>query len=219
MFTWKWYAGNIQSISRQTRHAPERPPTGAAHFSSREREARTSLMRQARVRRLLRIALFGGLLALLGLLAWGVLRPPTNAASPLEGKPASDFVLETFDGRRVSLSEFRGKPIVLNFFASWCLPCHEEAPILEAAWQQYGPRGVVFIGVAVSDKREDSLAFVRRYGKTYLAGPDADGSISLDYGLFGVPETVFISPEGLIRNKTTGPVTPELLSSRLEPYL
>ncbi len=158
-------------------------------------------------------------MALIGLLGWGVLKPPTNLASPLTGRPASDFTLETFDGHRVSLAELRGHPVVLNFFASWCLSCRDEALVLEQGWHTYGPRGAVFIGVAVSDEREASIAFIRRYGKTYLLGPDTRGSISLDYGLFGVPETVFISPEGKIVDKTVGPVSAELLAAWLEPYL
>ena len=166
-----------------------------------------------------RIVVFSGLLALFALLAWGVLRPAANAASPLVGEPARDFTVETFDGRRLSLGQFRGRPVVLNFFASWCLSCRDEAAVLERGWQTYGPHGAVFIGVAVSDRREDSIAFVRRYGKTYLLGPDADGSIALDYGLFGVPETVFIAPDGTIVDKITGPVSPETLAERLEPYL
>jgi cytochrome c biogenesis protein CcmG/thiol:disulfide interchange protein DsbE len=107
----------------------------------------------------------------------------------------------------------------LNFWASWCLSCRDEARVLEQGWQTYGARGAVFIGVAVSDERDASLDFIRRYGKTYLLGPDAKGSISLDYGLYGVPETVFISPDGTIVDKTVGPVTPEILAARLAPYL
>lgn len=171
------------------------------------------------MRRLVRLTVFTALIALLGLLTWGVFRTPANLASPLAGRPAADFTLETFDGKTVGLRELRGHPVVLNFFASWCLACRDEALVLEEGWQRYGPRGAVFIGVAVSDKREDSLAFIRRYGKTYLLGPDADGSIALDYGLFGVPETVFIDPDGRILEKVIGPVTRELVAKRLEPYL
>jgi cytochrome c biogenesis protein CcmG/thiol:disulfide interchange protein DsbE len=167
----------------------------------------------------MRIAVFAGLVALIALLGWGVFKPPTNLASPLTGRPASDFTLETFEGRRVVLADLRGHPVVLNFFASWCLSCRDEARVLEQAWQTYGPTGAVFIGVAVSDEREASIAFVRRYGKTYLLGPDTNGSISLDYGLFGVPETVFISPEGQVMDKAVGPVTAELLAAWLDPYL
>ncbi len=168
---------------------------------------------------LTRITVFTALAALLGLLAWGTFKPPANPASPLAGRAASDFTLETFEGRRLSLAQFRGHPVVLNFWASWCLSCRDEARVLEQGWQTYGPRGAVFIGVAVSDERDASLDFIRSYGKTYLLGPDAKGSISLDYGLYGVPETVFISPDGTIRDKTVGPVTPEILAARLAPYL
>jgi cytochrome c biogenesis protein CcmG/thiol:disulfide interchange protein DsbE len=165
------------------------------------------------------MTVFVGLVALIGLLGWGVFKTPTNLASPITGKPASDFTLETFEGRRVALAELRGHPVVLNFFASWCLSCRDEALVLEQGWQTYGPLGAVFIGVAVSDEREASIAFVRRYGKTYLLGPDTNGSISLDYGLFGVPETVFISPEGKVLDKAVGPVSTELLAAWLDPYL
>ncbi|MBA2564272.1 MAG: TlpA family protein disulfide reductase [Gemmatimonadetes bacterium] len=169
--------------------------------------------------KLIRPTVFATLLAVFALLAWGVLRGSSNVASPLEGKPATDFELQTFDGRRVALSDLRGRPVVLNFFASWCLACRDEAAVLEEGWRTYGPRGAVFVGVAVSDDPEDSLAFIRRYGKTYLLGPDAKGSIGLDYGLFGVPETVFISPDGQVLHKAIGPVSREQLTSWLEPYV
>jgi cytochrome c biogenesis protein CcmG/thiol:disulfide interchange protein DsbE len=168
--------------------------------------------------KLIRIGVFVGITAVLGLLGWGVFKPQSNLASPLAGKLASDFALDTFDGRRVSLADLRGHPVVLNFFASWCLSCRDEALVLEQAWQTYGPRGAVFVGVAVSDERQASIDFIRRYGKTYWLGPDTNGSISLDYGLFGVPETVFISPDGKIVDKAVGPVSPELLAAWLEPY-
>ena len=169
--------------------------------------------------RTLKLAIFAGVLALLALLAWGVVRPGTNEASPLEGREAFDFTVDTFDGRRIALSHFRGRPVVLNFFASWCLACVDEARILEEAWRSYGPRGAVFVGVAVSDRPDAALEFARRHGKTYLLGLDRNGSIGLDYGLFGVPETVFIGPDGRIAGKTIGPVTPEIVAAHLERWL
>ena len=169
--------------------------------------------------RSLKIGIFAGVAALLALLACGVVRPRTNEASPLTGRTASEFTLETFAGDRIALAQFRGRPVVLNFFASWCLACRDEAFILEQGWRTYGPRGAVFIGVAVSDRPEDAHDFARRHGKTYFLGVDETGSIGLDYGLFGVPETVFISPEGRVVYKAIGPVTPELLTAQLERWL
>lgn len=168
---------------------------------------------------MIRFAVVVAVAGALALLGWGVLRPDENRASPLAGRPASDFTVETFDGRQVTLSELRGRPVVLNFYASWCLACRDEAAVLEEGWRTYGPRGAVFIGLAVRDDREAAIAFARRYGKTYLLGPDARGRVGLDFGIFGVPETVFISPDGRIADKVVGPVTPELLAERLEAWL
>jgi cytochrome c biogenesis protein CcmG/thiol:disulfide interchange protein DsbE len=167
----------------------------------------------------IRLAVVLAVAGALALLGWGVLRPSDDPASPLTGRPASDFTFEAFDGRTVTLSELRGRPVVLNFYASWCLACRDEAAVLEEGWRTYGPRGAVFIGLAVRDEREDAIAFARRYGKTYLLGPDAHGRVGLDYGLFGVPETVFISPDGLVAGKVVGPVTREILARRLEAWL
>jgi cytochrome c biogenesis protein CcmG/thiol:disulfide interchange protein DsbE len=168
---------------------------------------------------MLRAAVVAAVVGALALLGWGVVRPDENRASFLAGRPARDFTFTTFEGRTVTLSELRGRPVVLNFYASWCLACRDEAGVLESGWRTYGPRGAVFIGLAVRDDREAAVAFARRYGKTYLLGPDAHGRVGLDYGLFGVPETVFISPDGVIADKVVGPVTPEILARRLEPWL
>lgn len=168
---------------------------------------------------MIRFAVVTAVAGALALLGWGVLRPSDGPAYPLAGRPASDFTVETFDGRTVTLSELHGRPVVLNFYASWCLACRDEAAVLEEGWRTYGPRGAVFLGLAVRDERDAAIAFARRYGKTYLLGPDAHGRVGLDYGLFGVPETVFISPDGRIAEKVVGPVTREILAERLEAWL
>jgi len=145
---------------------------------------------------------------------------PRDIPSALILKKATAFTFTTFDGQRLALEQFRGKPVVLNFWASWCVACRKEAHILEAAHQKYTPRGAVFIGIAINDTREDSLNFIRKYNKTYFLGPDdASGKISLDYGVSAVPETYFIDKEGIIQYKQLGVITKELLENFLDDQL
>lgn len=145
---------------------------------------------------------------------------PREIPTPQIGKKAYPFSAQTFDGKPISLEQFKGKPIVLNFWASWCIACKAEARILEAAHQRFTPKGAVFIGIAINDTREDSLKFIRRFGKTYLLAPDGKtGDISLDYGVTAVPETFMIDKNGIIQNKIMGAVTMSTLSEFLNQQL
>lgn len=122
-------------------------------------------------------------------------------------KKAKPFQTTTFAGRPITLEEFKGKPVILNFWASWCVSCRQEAHVIEQAWQDYGRQGVVFIGIAINDTRDASLGFIRRYGKTYLLGPDdKTGTIALDYGVTAVPETFLIGRDGVIVEKVLGAI-------------
>lgn len=157
-----------------------------------------------------------GLLVLLG---YSLLRPdlPGGGRSGLaineqgalvnvDPRPASDFTLELFDGSTLQLSELRGQVVVVNFWASWCPPCREEARALEASWQVLRDEGVVFVGVNVWDDRDDALAFIDEFGVTYPNGPD-DNGIAIDYGVIGIPETYIVDRDGRIAAKFVGPVT------------
>ena len=153
--------------------------------------------------------------SLLVLLIYGMFfaSNPSQIPTPQIGKKAYPFTTRTFDGEPISLEQFRGKPVVLNFWASWCISCKTEARILEAAHQHFTPKGAVFIGIAINDTREASLAFIRRFGKTYLLAPDGKtGDISLDYGVTAVPETFLIDKNGIIQNKIMGAVSMEILA-------
>lgn len=160
---------------------------------------------------------------LLSLLGFGFTTDPKQVPSPLIGKPAADFsVTSLAEGKALSLKALRGQPVVLNFWASWCLECQEEARVLETFYQQYEVQAqqVRVIGIAIQDTPERAAAFARQFGKTYfLALDDASGKIALDYGIYGVPETFFIDPQGVIRFKQVGGVTPELMAEKLKQLL
>jgi len=154
------------------------------------------------------------ILSVLGIFYYGLFfsSDPKEIPSALIGKKAKPFTVTTFDGRKVSLDQFKGQPVILNFWASWCVSCRNEARLLEKLHRMYTPMGAVFIGIAINDKRVDSLAFIRKYGKTYMTAPDdAMGSISLDYGVSAVPETFFIDKAGIIQHKHLSEINLELV--------
>lgn len=154
------------------------------------------------------------LAGVVAMFAYALTREQT-LASPLVGKPAPAFTMPLYAADSiVTLEKLRGTPVVLNFWASWCLSCRDEARVLEAGWQRYGP-GVAFVGIAVNDEEGPAEEFIRRYGKTYHLGSDADGSVAVDYGLYGVPETFFIGRDGTIRSRHIGPLTTVDLDRRI----
>ena len=162
-------------------------------------------------------------MGLIILLAFGFTIDTKKVPSPLIGRPAPNFQFEELNGEQIfSLSEFKGIPMVLNFWASWCAECRTEAVILENFFQKYGVKNkqLVMIGIAIQDSPKNAIAFARHFGKTYLLGlDDYAGNIALDYGIYGVPETFFIDPEGNIFHKTIGMVTKELMEQKFKPFL
>jgi cytochrome c biogenesis protein CcmG, thiol:disulfide interchange protein DsbE len=132
---------------------------------------------------------------LLGLLVW---RLTHQSHPPKLGGPAPAFSLERVDepGTELALASLRGKPIVLNFWASWCVPCKGEAKLLEQTWQEYRARGVVFLGVDYHDVTSDARTFLERHGVTYPTVQDGSGSVADRYGVSAVPETYFIDRRG-----------------------
>ncbi len=156
----------------------------------------------------------------LGLLAYGFRVNPRDIPSPLVGHPAAPFVLRTFDGRDVSLASLRGRVVVLNFWASWCYPaCYEEAPALERSWRAYRDREVSVVGVAIQDQPDAARKFIADFSLSFPNAPDPDGKVSVDYGVYGVPETFFIDRAGRIRLKQTGAVSDDLFRSEVEKLL
>ena len=142
----------------------------------------------------------------------------TKVPSALLDKPAKPFKAAWIQGKDLvpssatetfNLDDFKGKPMVLNFWASWCYSCRAEAKDFEKFWRSQ--KGVSVVGIAIQDTVEDAERFARMYGKTYILGLDTDGKVALDYGVTGVPETFFINEKGIIIHKEAGPVTEETL--------
>jgi cytochrome c biogenesis protein CcmG, thiol:disulfide interchange protein DsbE len=150
------------------------------------------------------LAAWIAVLALLALLAFGLLR---NQRGPVQvGEIVPEFSLTTFTGEQFRLQDLRGKVVVVNFWASWCIPCEDEAGFLESAWQFYKPRGdVVFLGVDYADTEREALAFLEEFNVTYPNGPDLATRISQAYRITGVPETYVIGPDGKLANFTLLP--------------
>lgn len=136
----------------------------------------------------------------------------------LIGHPAPNFTLNVWNGatpRKIDLASLKGKPVLVNFYASWCTDCGQEQPILQAASQKYGS-SVVFLGVAFQDKQSDSLGFLRQYGISYPSGPDVAGTAATDYGVTGVPETILIDRNGNVVRHFYGAVDTASLDKALQ---
>ena len=142
-----------------------------------------------------RILAWVGLGALLLLLFLGLMRTQQGPVSI--GKPVRDFSLTTFEGQTYRLSDLRGKVVLINFWASWCKPCEQEAADLETAWRKYKDSGdVVFLGIAWTDTEKKSLEYLAKFQITYPNGPDLGTRISQAFRTTGVPETYIIDKNG-----------------------
>ncbi len=156
----------------------------------------------------------------IALLAYGFRTDPREVPSPLIGRPAAPFTLTTYAGETLSLDALRGKVVVLNFWASWCYPaCYEEAPALERGWQEWRARGVLVLGVDIQDTPEKAKKFMEDLRLTFPNAPDTGGKVSIDYGVYGVPETFFIDRRGVIRVKHVGAVTDAVFRATAERLL
>jgi cytochrome c biogenesis protein CcmG/thiol:disulfide interchange protein DsbE len=161
--------------------------------------------------------------ALLGLFLWGLGRRGAVGQMPVSVRPAPDFEVQLFGqpggpSGPWRLSALPNQPAVVNFWASWCVPCEDEAPVLEALARRYQGR-VAFVGVDVQDTDANARAFLDRYKVAYANGPDPGGEISIAYGMSGVPETYFVSRDGKIVRKWAGPLEEAQLVSFLDELL
>lgn len=154
-----------------------------------------------------------------GFLAVGLKLDPREVPSPLIGKPAPAFDLPQLAApdQRLAAKDLRGQVWLLNVWASWCVACRQEHPLLV----EVAKTGQLKLyGLNYKDKREDALGWLNRYGNPYLQSvSDTDGLVGIDYGVYGVPETFVIDKQGVIRYKQIGPVTPEALRDTLLPLV
>jgi len=153
------------------------------------------------------------------LLAYGFSRDPRYIQSPLIARQAPSFTLPLFGGGTITFDDLRGKVVFLNFWASWCPPCRAEAKTLEAAWQRYKDREVVFLGIDIQDTEQDARAFLREFGITYLNARDESGKVAIEYGVWGIPETFFIDREGRITFKQVGALGWPIITAKLDEAL
>lgn len=174
-----------------------------------------------RVRRWLLLAVVVTVTALLALLFWGMQRGPSASVGgvvPLN-KPAPDFTVTTIDGKQLSLAGLRGQTVVLNVWASWCVPCREEAGELNRSYALYMDRNVAFVGIAWNDDEGEVRKFVNQYRVPYSVALDPEGKIAIDLGITGVPETFLIDPQGRMTQKWVGPITSARLNEFLAPMV
>jgi cytochrome c biogenesis protein CcmG, thiol:disulfide interchange protein DsbE len=143
------------------------------------------------------------------LFGWIVL-PQIRPGSGMAGKPAPDFTLEVISGgepgSRIKLSDLRGKAVVLDFWASWCIPCKEQVPIIDGFARAYEGKDVVVVGVNTSDDRADALGFLKGRNLGYPSVLDADGRVAMAYGVRGLPTLLVLDRQGRITEVRTGVV-------------
>lgn len=166
------------------------------------------------------LAVFGlAATGFLALMAWGLLNqsPVTGkSGSTRLHKPAPEFTLPLFEGDQLTLSEHSGRPVVINFWASWCAPCRVEARALEEAWRSYRDRNVLFVGVQTQDTEEEGRAYLSEFGVTYPNVMDADGRVTVDYGVIGLPVTFFVDRGGTVVHRWVGAIDRARLTGWVE---
>jgi cytochrome c biogenesis protein CcmG/thiol:disulfide interchange protein DsbE len=157
-------------------------------------------------------------LAIVGLLTFGLLSKGSSGIAVGEVAPASPLP-QLEGGGNGSLADYRGRWVLVNFWASWCVPCREEAPALEEFQRRHGDGRFTVLGIDSRDLSGDGRAFVERFGLSYPQLRDGDGATAHDFGTTGVPENYLVDPRGKVRLLVRGPITPEYLEDAVAPLV
>ena len=167
--------------------------------------------------RALRLGIVVVIAALVVVLLLAFRRDPHDIRTGTVGKPAAAFTLQKLDGSgALRLDDAKGKITVVNFFASWCLPCTEENPALVRVYERYRASDVVMLGVNYQESRDNGLAYVKDNGVVWPTASDDDGRVAFAYGVFGIPETYFIDAEGVIQGRHIGPIDESTLVTAID---
>ena len=167
--------------------------------------------------RWLRLGIVLAIGALVVVLVLSFRRDPLDLRTGTVGKPAAAFTLEQLDGSGpITVTPTGGKVIVLNFFASWCIPCKQENPALIRVYERYRASDVIFIGILYQDALDSGLRYVRDNGVTWPTVNDDRGRVAFSYGVFGIPETFFIGTDGVIAGRHIGPIDETTLANGIE---
>jgi cytochrome c biogenesis protein CcmG/thiol:disulfide interchange protein DsbE len=168
--------------------------------------------------RTVRVGIVIAIAALVVVLLLAFRRDPHDIRTGTVGKPAAAFTLQKLDGTgTVGLDDARGKITVVNFFASWCIPCKQENPALVRVYERYrSSSDVAFLGVLYQDSRDSGLAYVRDNGVVWPTASDDDGRVAFAYGVFGIPETYFIDAAGVIQGRHIGPIDESTLVTAID---
>jgi len=168
--------------------------------------------------RTVRLGIVVVIAALVVVLLLAFRRDPHDIRTGTVGKPAAAFTIQKLDGTgSLTLDDIKGKVAIVNFFASWCVPCKEENPALVRVYERYSAsRDVVFLGVLYQDSRDSGLAYVNDNGVVWPTASDDDGRVAFAYGVFGIPETYFIDASGVIQGRHIGPIDESTLVTAIE---
>jgi cytochrome c biogenesis protein CcmG/thiol:disulfide interchange protein DsbE len=149
------------------------------------------------------------------LLALGFQHNPNATGSPVVNQPAPHFALTSLGGKRIVSADLKGKPVVLNFWASWCAECRTEHPDLLRAWRTFAPQGVTFVGIGYQDGKSAAQSWIRKYQAPWTQLTDPNQHTAIEFGVSGVPETYLIDRHGIIRFHSIGPVTWSVLNREI----
>lgn len=154
------------------------------------------------------------LLLVVALGGWVLSRMPSTSPTAI-GSVAPDFTLVSLEGEPIRLADLRGRPVIVNFWASWCRPCIEEFPLLRAAAARHEADGLAVVGVVYRDRSEAARDFMERYGGTWPTAMDPGERVAAAYGVFGPPETYFIDRDGIIVARNIGQISEAMLDDQL----